>query len=106
MIYLTDNPNDISKKHLIYIVSDQVADTLIWLNYQKYHDIYKLNHVLTRSIQQLNPQYKPIEAHNYAKIKDYSRTSCNQIIGFNMTVYEYEYFKHEPIYLIHKGGNN
>lgn len=106
MIYLTDNLHDISKQHLIYIVNDEVADTLIWLNYKKYQDIYKLNHVLTRSIQQLNPKYKPIEAHNYAKIRNYSRTSCNQIVGFNMTVYEYEHFKHEPIYLIHKGANN
>ena len=66
IIYLTDNPHDISKQHLIYIISDQIADTLIWLNYQKYHNIYKLNHVLTRSIQQVNNSGLKSEACNSA----------------------------------------
>lgn len=105
MIYLTDKPDNISRKHLVYIVKDSIAETLIWLNYKKYRNLSKLNQVITHSLQQINPNYKPLEHHNYVRIKNYSDESSNEVIGFNTTVYEYEHFKHEQLYLIYTGEN-
>ena len=85
MLYLSTDPHQHDRTHLLYYIDDPIIENLLLINYRTHHhSLQLLNDALTRSFQQIRPDYLPIEHRNrITHLHTFDQIQINELTNFN-----------------------